>query len=678
MPQLLDPVTILRGVGPLQKTRLEKLGVETVQDLLTLLPRRWDDYSIAAPIKSLRLGEAAIARGAVSEIKLEHSYRGLPVVRAVLTDESGSIGLVWFNQAFLVPTLERLKEMTVMGKVARDRHKGKVLHVQQYELQPRIVPIYPETAGVTSKQLRYFLSQVLPIIHQLTDPLPEKIREKEGLIAHEQAWRILHAPANQTELTTAKHRIGFDELLRITLNVISQKHILQTKNSIPIKHDLSLVRDFVHGLPFTLTADQKKAAWQVMQDLEKPHPMNRLLNGDVGSGKTIVGAIAILQVQRAKLQTVWLAPTEILAEQHARNLYALLKDYSISVGLVTGSTARKDGELGAREKALACDVVVGTHALLQENIQFPNLGFVIVDEQHRFGVEQRSHLKSSRKDELVPHLLSMTATPIPRTAALALYGDLELSTIRQMPSGRKPVLTEIVPEAKREEAYRKIRAEIKKGRQAYIICPLVEETNQKETLFDYDSVKAAKAEYKRLKTEVFPDLHVGLLHGKMSSKEKAFNMEQFRAGIATVLVATSVVEVGVDIENVTVMLIEGADRFGLAQLHQLRGRVGRGLHQSHCLLIHHKPTERSAQRLDVFCKTTDGFELAEKDLTMRGPGEMYGTAQSGLPDLKMASLTDMPLIAKARRVAEEIITDGIEKYPDLAALVETTHRAHLE
>ena len=343
MLQLSDPVTILRGVGPLQKTRLEKLGVETVQDLLTFLPRRWDDYSRSTPIKSLRLGEAAIARGAVSEIKLEHSFRGLPVVRAILTDESGSISLMWFNQAFLVPTLERLKEITVLGKAARERQAGKVLHVQQYELQPKIVPIYPETAGVTSKQLRYFLSQALPIAHQLTDPLPEKIREKEGLIERERAWRILHAPTNQAELAGAKHRIGFDELLRITLNVVSQKHILEKGKSVPIPSDVALVRDFVHGLPFTLTADQKRAAWQIMQNLEKPHPMNRLLNGDVGSGKTIVGAIAILQVARAKLQTVWLAPTEILAEQHAKTLKKFISPFGVSVGLLSAHHCEKNG-----------------------------------------------------------------------------------------------------------------------------------------------------------------------------------------------------------------------------------------------------------------------------------------------------------------------------------------------
>ncbi len=678
MPILLDPVTVLRGIGPLQKTRLEKLGVQTIQDLLTFLPRRFDDYSIATPIKSLRLGEAAIARGTLSEIKLEHSFRGLPVVRATLTDESGSIGLVWFNQAFLVPTLERLKEVTVMGKAARDREKGRVLHVQQYELQPRIVPIYPETAGVTSKQLRYFLSQALPMAHQLTDPLPESIREKEGLIARERAWRILHAPADQAELAKAKHRIGFDELLRIALNVVSQKHILQKGKSVPIPHDVALVRDFVHGLPFSLTADQKKAAWHIMQDLEKPHPMNRLLNGDVGSGKTIVGAIAILQVERAKLQTVWLAPTEILAEQHAKTLKKLVSPFGVSVGLLSANHCEKDGDLCEREDVLDCDVIVGTHALLQEGVKFPRLAFVIVDEQHRFGVEQRSQLKRGGTDGNIPHLLSMTATPIPRSFALALYGDLELSTIAQMPTGRRPVETEIILDSKREQAYKKIRAEIKKGRQAFIICPLVEETNQKESLFDYDSVKAAKAEYKRLKTEVFPDLTVGLVHGKMSAKEKTFEMEQFRAGIASVLVATSVVEVGVDVGNVTMMVIEGADRFGLAQLHQLRGRVGRNAYQSHCLLIPHNPTGRGMQRLEIFSTITDGFELAEKDLALRGPGEMYGTAQSGLPDLKMASLTDMPLIAKARRVAEEIITDGIEKYPDLASLVETNLHAHLE
>lgn len=678
MPTLLDPVTLLRGIGPLQKARLEKLGVETLFDLLTMLPRRFDDYSVTEPIKTIRLGATVVVRGTLSEISVEHSFKGLPIVRAVLTDESGSIDLVWFNQIFLVPTLKRLSTLTILGKVARDRDKKKVLHVQQFELQPKIVPIYPETAGLSSKQLRYFIGQILPLATHLPDPLPTALLTKEKLLGRAPTWQILHSPQNLNELELAKHRIGFDELLRITLNVISQKHILQTKNSFPIKSDLNLVRDFIHGLPFTLTPDQKRAAWQIMQDLEKPHPMNRLLNGDVGSGKTIVGAIAILQVQRTKLQTVWLAPTEILAEQHARNLYALFKGYSISTGLVTGARAHKDGVECTRKEALESDVVVGTHALLQESISFPNLGFIIVDEQHRFGVEQRSHLKGKRSDDLIPHLLSMTATPIPRTAALALYGDLELSVIHQMPSGRKKVITEIVTDPKREQAYKKIRAEIEKGRQAYIICPLVEETTQKETLFDYDSVKAAKAEYKRLKTDVFADLHVGLLHGKMGSKEKALNMEEFRAGISSVLVATSVVEVGVDIENVSVIVIEGADRFGLAQLHQLRGRVGRGEHQSYCLLIPHKPTPRSTERLDIFTKTTDGFELAEKDLTMRGPGEMYGNSQSGIPDLKMASLTDMPLIAQARRVAEEILNEGIEHYPELAALIEAPRRAHLE
>lgn len=674
-------VQYLSGVGPKMAEKLQRLGIETVHDLLFYYPRRYDDFSKPEKIQNLRLGREAIIKAKIFQIKqIRTKRRWMSIIEAILADDSGQIKAIWFNQPFLLNILKPGDEWLFGGKVGFDfKGRTKNFSVTQYEKEPIILPVYSETEGITSKYLRRLIKPLLlttsttsatyEVAEKWFDEyLPAEILKSQDLLDLDKAIKKIHFPNNNEDIQAAKKRLGFDELFLIALRVLFAKNELSKSQTIVLKIDNIILKEFVEKLPFKLTNSQRKCAWEIIKDLSKSVPMNRLLEGDVGSGKTVVAAMAVLVAAKNNYQTVWLAPTEILANQHFKNVTALLKPFKIKVGLLT--SANKNANLTKD------DLIIGTHALLQKDIIVPKLALIIVDEQHRFGVKQRAHLRQKKK--YIPHLLSMTATPIPRTLALSLYGDLDLSIIDEMPTGRQKIITHVVDSQNRQKAYDFIRTQIKSGRQAFVICPLIEESKPDNKLFELDR-KSATKEYKKLSQEIFPDLKIGLLHGRLKSKEKSQVMKKFQAGDLNILVSTAVVEVGIDIPNATVMMIESAQRFGLAQLHQFRGRVGRAKYQSYCFLFSEGQSENNKLRLQAMTRCHNGFELAEIDLKLRGPGELIGIRQSGIPDLKMASLSDILTVKKARQIAEDLISQGLEKYPKIQEkLKEYESERHLE
>ncbi len=591
---------------------------------------------------------------------------------------------MWFGQPFLTKNLQVGDEIYLSGRVSSDM-LGVQMVSPMYERGTagahiaRIVPMYPLTAGITQKQLRFLISQVIPLAKEVEDWLPEDLRERVDLMPLAEAIRAIHFPETLDEVKHAERRLKFDELFVLQLRAEMIRQALKRSVAPALAFQEIEVKEFVAGLPFTLTNDQKVAAWEMLQDMQKTEPMNRLLEGDVGSGKTVVAALVMYNAVLSGAQAAIMAPTEILAKQHMVSLAGLLPEQRLA--LLTSSEARavnvelnektkKGIEEEVKQKIATghVDIVVGTHALLTRDVQFHNLGLIVVDEQHRFGVDQRKILKEkSGNPDVTPHFLSMTATPIPRSFALTLYGDLDVSFIRQKPAGRKEIKTRLVAPHHRQKAYDFIRTQVQQGRQVFVICPLIEAADEK---------KSVMTEFKKLSTQIFSDLHVAYLHGKMKPKEKDEVMAKFVTGTVDVLVSTSVVEVGVNILNASVMMIEGAERFGLAQLHQFRGRVGRAEHQSYCFLFTDVSSQEAQKRLAFFEKTTDGFALAEYDLQTRGPGDVYGTTQSGMMQLRLATMRDVDLIKVARDVARGV---DFEKYPTLKAKVqewETT--VHLE
>lgn len=660
----MDAISNLPGVGPKMEEKLEGLGIKTIRDLIFYYPRRYDDFTSPRNIAGIRINDEVIIKAEIASIaKAYTKRRWMTLIEATLKDPTGEIKAVWFNQPFLLNILKPGDTWLFAGKVGWDfKKKQKNLAVTQFEKEGKIFAVYPETEGLTSKFLRKILRPIVSDL-ELGDFMPSDIIESENLISLTDAIKNIHAPENNNKLSQARQRIAYDELFLIALKMLQSKKELTRANGIEIKTDEKILKDFVAKLPYELTNAQRKTAWEIICDLKKSTPMNRLLEGDVGSGKTVVAAMAVLATCHEGYQTVWLAPTEILANQHYQNVAALLKPFSIKVGLFTAANKLADLEKD--------DLIIGTHALIQKNIEIKNLALIIVDEQHRFGVKQRAYLKKGTVPfpgtvpELVPHFLSMTATPIPRTLALAFYGDLDLSIIDEMPKGRRKIETQIVAPEDREKAYEFIKNQIGSGRQVFVICPLIDEKETiNKNLFESDR-KSAVAEYEKLSKKIFPEFNVGLLHGKMKSKEKEEVMQKFKNGKINILVSTAVVEVGIDISNATVMMIESAERFGLAQLHQFRGRVGRGIHLSFCFLFSDSWSETTKKRLEAMTTCDSGFELAQIDLDLRGPGEMVGLRQSGLPDLKMASLSDRILIEATRQAAEKVVGEGIEKYPRL-------------
>jgi ATP-dependent DNA helicase RecG len=699
---LTTPIETLKGVGPVYKSRLKRLGIKTVKDLLFHFPHRYEDFSNIIPIVQAQTQENCSLRGKLIEIATSRTWRRhMSITEAILSDDSGSIKIVWFNQPYLANVLKKGDELCVAGKISSDKH-GFYLSNPIYEKMGekelthtgRLVPIYPETTGLSSRWLRQVIKFLLTnLAGQLSEPLPEKLIKAERLMPIKKAIWEIHFPTSLALAEKAKARFSFEELLFMSCWILMERKKLNDQRAFAIPLNLSLMQRFTASLPFKLTDGQKKSAWQILKDLEKQRPMSRLLEGDVGSGKTVVATMAALNASRAGYQTVFMAPTEILAKQHFKTVSKLLEGFKLDVGLLTGKedkfTSKKlanDYIEISREKLMQkaikneINILIGTHALIQDKVKFGNLGLVVLDEQHRFGVEQRAKLT---RQETIPHLLSMTATPIPRTLALTLYGDLDLSLIPELPSGRKKIITKVVAPAERTKTYSFIKKEVKKGRQAFVICPRIEPKtlDEKQEQPFAGEVHAVKEEYEKLAKKIFPDLRVGMLHGKMAGGEKEKVMKDFRYKKIDVLVSTSVVEVGVDVPNATVMMIEGADRFGLAQLHQFRGRVGRSTYQSYCFLFTDSPNQKTQRRLKALITCENGFELAEKDLEIRGPGDFSGLRQWGMPDLAMASLNNLALVEKTRAAAQKILEEdpSLKKYPELREKLKAFHqRIHLE
>ena len=659
---LSQPITALKGVGPKVAERLRRLNAETIWDLLYVFPRRYDDYTLMKPIKDLVYGEQVTIIGTIWETRARRTRTNQILVQSIISDGTANIQATWFNQRWLVDKLKAGIQIVLSGKV--DQYLGRLVFNspdwEPLEMEPlqtrRIVPVYPLTEGLSSKKMRTVMdTAVARWSRHIPDPLPASIRQRRDFYTLPQAVQQIHAPDSHDSLHHARRRIIFDELFLLQLGMQGQRYKWQAHPGISMAVDEAALAQFRDSLPYRLTRAQNRIVDEIAADMRRDRPMNRLLQGDVGAGKTVIAAAAMVIAARAGFQAALMAPTEILAEQHYAGLKALLTPLGIKTCLLTGSTAAAEkSQIYAGLASGAVQVAIGTHALIQEAVAFNNLALAIIDEQHRFGVEQRQALREKGAETAVgrpsPHLLVMSATPIPRTLALSLYGDLDLSILDEMPPGRQEIKTKWLRYSERERAYAFIRGQVEQGRQAYIIYPLVEES-------DKIDAGAAVAEYERLRNEVFPHLQLGLIHGRLKSAEKEAAMRAFYQGETQILVATSIIEVGVDVPNSTVMLIEGANRFGLAQLHQFRGRVGRGEHQSYCVLVSDAETAVAEERLQALEQTNDGFALAEKDLEIRGPGEFFGRRQSGLPELHLASLLDIKMLEMAQVDAADLFAD---------------------
>lgn len=658
-----SPVTMLSGVAQTQAKRFRRLGVTTIHDLLYHFPHRYNDFSALKTINQLEYGQEVTIIGTIWETKSRRTRSGGTIVQSIIADGTATIQATWFNQPYLMKSLRTGRQVVLSGKV--DAYLGRlIMNSPEWEFLEkeqihtgRLVPVYPLTEGIKAKWLRRLIKRTVDYwTKRLPDYLPRQVRESLGLPDLETALSQIHFPDNWEALEGARRRLSFDEFLLIQLGVLRQRQVWRSRPGRALDLNPALLEAFIASLPFALTTAQKRTIDEIAGDLRNSQPMSRLLQGDVGSGKTVVAAAAMLMAAAGNAQAVLMAPTEILAEQHFRSLLGLYQqlDAATSPGafslhprvrLLTGSvTGTERQQVYADLASGAADVIVGTHALIQKGVEFKDLALAIVDEQHRFGVEQRGALRQKGHN---PHMLVMTATPIPRTLSLTIYGDLDVSVLDEMPPGRQPIETQWFLPRERERAYHFIHSQVEEGHQAFIICPLVEGSDRIEA-------KAAVQEYERLQQTIFPDLRLGLLHGRMKGQEKEEIMAQFQRRELDILISTSVVEVGIDVPNATVMMVEGANRFGLAQLHQFRGRVGRGEAKSSCILLSDTPSEDSVERLRAIESTQDGFQLAEIDLEMRGPGEFFGTRQSGMPPLQMAKLSDRHILDEARQAAKDI------------------------
>lgn len=641
---------------------LEKLNIKTAGDLINYFPRSYSDSSEVIELAYAKINQLSTFKGRISSITNIRTKTGKILTKAVFSDKSGMIEVVWFNQPFITRILKEGSVIFLSGKPKIINHRLTLSNPSYEQVKPeqlhtaRIIPIYHETEGLSSKWLREKIAAVLePAIQEIEEYLPETIIRKYNLMPIKQAYKEIHFPQNEFTIDSARKRLGFDELLFIHIKSLlsKQKTISRTINtSRAINVNYDEIKRFIAGLAFMLTKAQKISTAQILRDMQKDFPMSRLMQGDVGCGKTVVAAIAAFAAIKDKWQAVFMAPTEILANQHNKTLRKLLEPHRIVCELLTGSTSAKERRKISQGLTNGdIHLIIGTHALIQPNIKFRHLGLAVIDEQHKFGVRQREILNSHG----YPHVLNLSATPIPRTLALTIYGDQDLSIIDEMPPGRKQIITRIVPESKRADAYNWIRKQIQqRNEQAFVICPLIDESDKLE-------LKAVEKEYERLTNVVFPDLSVSFVHGRLSQENKDKIMDDFKANRINILVSTSVIEVGIDIPNATIMIIEGAERFGLAQLHQFRGRIGRGESQSYCFLFTNTWSEQGIRRLHSLTRFHSGFKLAEIDLSMRGPGEFFGVKQSGIPDLKLASLTDSHLIAQVHEAAKELMAAN----PDL-------------
>ncbi len=673
---LTTPISQITAVGKRIAPALKKLGLVTARDLLLYWPFRYEDWSDVSNIEDLHVGAKATVNGIVHEIKtiyLKGNKRVL--VEAVIADKTGTIRAVWFNQKYIGRNVKIGDTLFLSGTIELGPHGFQITQPTYEKLSSRkdtpthtarIVPVYSLTKSVTQKQLRYLISQVLPLYVQIKEWLPRDLLDKYDLLPLSEAIHSVHFPKSQDHLDSAKHRLKFDELFLVQLRGQVARLLMHTQSAPQLTFHLDKTKEFLNSLPFTLTQAQKKSAWEIIQNMEKDYPMNRLLEGDVGSGKTLVATLAVLNTMLNHYQTAYMAPTSILAIQQYETFCKYLEPYGASIALLTGNKKILNTDLSLKgtevKKEIAdgkVDVVVGTQAVVQSTVSFKKLGLAIIDEQHRFGVSQRSMITKLQQGDIHPHFLSMTATPIPRSLALTLYGDLDLSIINQLPEGRKPIKTKLVPPDKRGEQYTFVKEEVSRGRQVFVVCPLIDPS---DTL----GKRAATEEFNKLSNEIFPDLSIGLMHGKLSAKEKDDVIKDFADKKYDILVSTAVIEVGIDIPNASIIMIESAERFGLAQLHQFRGRVGRGKHQSYCLLLTESEEKSSIKRLQTLVECNDGFTLAERDLEFRGPGDIYGIKQHGFDDmLHVAKLTDYIVIKESQDAVSAVLytSPDLSKFP---------------
>lgn len=649
---------------PKYLNKLKEFNITTLEDFLYYFPRSYKDLSEFRQISDLRTDEVNTVKGKIQSIVNLRTRTGKTLTKAIFSDETGSIEVVWFNQKHLKNMIRKGDTVILSGKAQFALGKLSMAS-PQYELMKldqvhtgRIVPIYPERGIITSKWVRNKIYSLIKHAKFFPESLPAEIIESEQLMSLAESMQHIHFPETREHLEKAQRRLGFEELFRLQLVALENKYEWRRaaeEKGMTIRIEKDCIKQLLETLPFSLTDAQKRAVVDILNDLKKPYPMMRLLEGDVGSGKTVVAALAAFNTIKNGYQTSLMAPTEVLAKQHFKGMLKLLTPLGVRVDFLAGSMTKKEKErIIIALKNHSIDLVVGTHALIQESVDFADLGLAIIDEQHRFGVKQRDILAGYG----TPHVLSMTATPIPRTLAMTLYGDQDLTIIDELPPGRKEIVTRIVPEHKRTDAYRWVEESIRMGRQAYVICPLIDDSEAIQS-------KSAKKEFERLQS-IFPQLKLGLLHGKMKQKDKDAIMIDFSEQKIDILISTTVIEVGIDVPNATIIMIEGAERFGLAQLHQLRGRVGRGDHQSYCFLFTTPQDDsddqyRVSKRLKAMAQHSSGFVLAEVDLELRGPGEVYGVKQSGIPDLKMASLTDAQLVAQARAAAEKVAQNRVHR-----------------
>jgi len=730
---LATPLETIPGLQKRFFPKLKRLGLTNVRDLLRHFPTRYEDWSEISRIGDLRAGDERTIRGLIQSSNQTRAWKKkIAVTEVLIGDETGSIRAVWFNQPYIGKMLQEGKEISVAGKVS-ERKNELIFSNPRFELitkkgptkhTGRIVPIYPETKGLTSKGIRFIIQPILEEIPQLEEFIPEKILHELDLPEINDALRSVHFPEKLGEALRAKRRFAFQDLFLLQLRNVYEKKSLSEQDAPAMDWDDETYREYVGYLPFKLTESQKKSLDEILRDITKPRPMNRLLQGDVGSGKTAVAGITALVTAKNGFQSAFMAPTEILARQHYKTFQKLFGEFDSSIGLLLSKEARVFHGEGLEDKvsksklqkdtsAGEISIIVGTHALIQKGVEFRELGLVVIDEQHRFGVKQRAELSHGMK--LVPHFLSMSATPIPRTLMMTVFGNLDVSLITELPKGRKKIITKVVDPENRNKAYAFIRGEVRKGRQVYVICPRIEKVGDEGNIGSvgnvggdrtvgnvgfvrsvgseqirqakrsdkrsdltvrtnnaWDEAKAVKEEYEKLDKKVFPDLKIGVLHGKLKSAEKGEVMKKFANGEIDVLVSTTVVEVGVDVPNATIMMIEGAERFGLAQLYQLRGRVGRSERQSFCFLFTDSKSLSTAQRLEALLKARNSFELAEMDLQIRGPGEFLGSMQSGMPDSAMLAIQNPELLKSAKVIAEKIFAEDpdLKKHPKIKKRLE--------
>ena len=683
--ELSDDIEVLKGIGPKKAQQLHGLGIGTLFDLLTHFPKSYEDQSSITPIGRLEAGARATVAGVITGLQERRaSRRGMMILTATISDGTGFLQLTWFNQKFLKQKLKTGRRVFASGRTAYaygGQGQLAMSQITSFEIveddgedmkaKCGILPVYSAGENVRQSMLRGLTEQLLGLAAagELAVPevIPEAVRQQYGLLPRLQACMYIHYPENRQQLEKARYRLAFEELYLIQYGLLLLKKRRQERQQgIQFGGNGSLLGRVLSGLPFRLTCDQQRAWQDICKDMERQVPMRRLVQGDVGSGKTVIAMLALVKAVENGFQGAMMAPTEILARQHFESFSGSLEQLGIRVALLSGRLTKKQKqEMYDRLAAHDIDIVIGTHALIQEAVSFASLGLVVTDEQHRFGINQRAVLE--KKGSLVPDVLVMTATPIPRTLTLTVYGDLEVSLIRQLPPGRKPVRTFVRGRDRRELIYRFVLEEIGNGRQAYVVCPLIEMNEE-------SGLSSAQEVYEELTGGIFYGVKCGLVHGRLKQKDKEALMQEFYEGKIKLLVATTVIEVGVNVPNASIMVVEHAQRFGLAQLHQLRGRIGRGEYASYCIFVAEERTEAARQRMEIMERTTDGFLLAEEDLKLRGPGQFFGSMQHGLPDLKIADVgQDIDILLRARQAAMDTVKGG-EGLPEVLAALQLQYR----